>query len=56
MLLQRAVAKSKGENPARVKIPWKRVAEYIKNNGGSYHFGNATCRKKYDELAMAGLV
>lgn len=31
------------------KIPWKQVAEYIWENGGSYHFGNATCRKKWDE-------
>ncbi|KXX80994.1 hypothetical protein MMYC01_205178 [Madurella mycetomatis] len=32
------------------KIPWKKVAEYIVNNGGSYHFGNSTCRKRWDEL------
>lgn len=34
----------------RGKIPWKHVGEYIMDNGGSYHFGNATCRKKWDEL------
>lgn len=37
----------------RGRIPWKKVAEYIKVNGGSYHFGNATCRKKWDELVAA---
>jgi hypothetical protein len=26
-----------------------RVAAYIKDNGG-YHFGNSTCRKRWDEL------
>ena len=31
------------------KIPWKRVAERVAKYG-SYHFGNATCRKKWDEL------
>ncbi|KAK4155730.1 hypothetical protein C8A00DRAFT_13255 [Chaetomidium leptoderma] len=35
-------------NPA--KIPWKKVAEYIVRHGGSYHFGNSTCRKRWDEL------
>ena len=34
------------------KVPgfWKEVAEYIVRNGGSYHFGNATCKKKWDEV------
>ncbi|KAL5612695.1 hypothetical protein BROUX41_004216 [Berkeleyomyces rouxiae] len=31
------------------KIPWKKVAEYIYANGGSYLFGNSTCRKKWVE-------
>ncbi|KAK4223277.1 hypothetical protein QBC38DRAFT_373427 [Podospora fimiseda] len=34
------------------KIPWKKVAEYIATNGGSYHFGNSTCRKKWDEYVQ----
>ncbi|KAK1721371.1 uncharacterized protein BDZ83DRAFT_583691 [Colletotrichum acutatum] len=52
-LLQRAVRKfAKGSDPASTKIPWKQVAEYIQRNGGSYLFGNATCRKKWDELVM----
>ncbi|AEO68747.1 uncharacterized protein THITE_155401 [Thermothielavioides terrestris NRRL 8126] len=32
------------------KVPWKKVAEYIVAHGGSYHFGNSTCRKRWDEL------
>ncbi|KAK2758669.1 hypothetical protein FQN54_003359 [Arachnomyces sp. PD_36] len=32
------------------RIPWKLVGEYIWKNGGSYHFGNATCKKKWEEL------
>ncbi|KAJ4303944.1 hypothetical protein N0V88_001545 [Collariella sp. IMI 366227] len=35
-------------NPS--KVPWKKVAEYIIGHGGSYHFGNSTCRKRWDEL------
>jgi hypothetical protein len=33
-----------------VKVPWKKVAEYIAGNGGSYHFGNSTCKRKWIEL------
>ncbi|KAK3358014.1 hypothetical protein B0T25DRAFT_175488 [Lasiosphaeria hispida] len=32
------------------KVPWKQVAEYISGNGGSYRFGNSTCRKRWDKL------
>jgi hypothetical protein len=32
------------------KISWKRVAEYIALGGGSYHFGNSTCKKKWSEM------
>ena len=35
------------------KIPWKQVAEYVAERG-SYHFGNATCRKKWDEINGPG--
>ncbi|KAK0109892.1 hypothetical protein ONS95_002562 [Cadophora gregata] len=50
-LLKRAVLKlSRESDRAKGKIPWKLVAEYIANNGGSYHFGNSTCRKRWDEL------
>lgn len=31
------------------KISWKKVAEYILNHGGTYFFGNATCKKKWVE-------
>lgn len=54
-LLRKAVRKlGKGKGPAWLKkISWKEVAEYIVDNGGTYRFGNATCRKKWDELAEA---
>ncbi|KAK3953404.1 hypothetical protein QBC32DRAFT_397157 [Pseudoneurospora amorphoporcata] len=32
------------------KIPWKQVAHYIVSHGGSYKFGNATVRKRWEEL------
>ena len=37
--------------PERLKISWKLVAEYVARYG-SYRFGNATCRKKWDEINM----
>ncbi|TVY94067.1 hypothetical protein LAWI1_G000390, partial [Lachnellula willkommii] len=50
-LLKKAVHKlTSSSDLSRNKVPWKSVAEYIANNGGSYHFGNATCRKRWDEL------
>ena len=36
------------------KVKWMKVSEYIKERGGSYRFGNATCRKKWDELVANG--
>lgn len=52
-LLKEAVHKMCDERAIEAgKIPWKRVAEYIATSGGSYHFGNATCRKKWDELVQ----
>lgn len=55
-LLRTAVRKlSKGHGPSWLKkIAWKEVSEYIANNGGTYRFGNATCRKKWDELSGVG--
>ncbi|KAK4123043.1 hypothetical protein N657DRAFT_645765 [Parathielavia appendiculata] len=39
------------DNPTNTsKVPWKKVAEYIVAHGGSYHFGNSTCRKRWDDL------
>ncbi|OGM40905.1 hypothetical protein ABOM_010031 [Aspergillus bombycis] len=32
------------------KVSWKRVAQYIWLHGGSYHFGNATCKKKWCDI------
>ncbi len=32
-----------------LKVAWKKVAEFIAENGGSYHFGNATCKRKWLE-------
>ncbi|KUJ21167.1 uncharacterized protein LY89DRAFT_665617 [Mollisia scopiformis] len=53
-LLKRAVRKLSYGDPSKSKVPWKQVADYISNNGGSYHFGNATCRKQWDELQESG--
>ncbi|EMD65708.1 hypothetical protein COCSADRAFT_35744 [Bipolaris sorokiniana ND90Pr] len=33
-----------------MKVSWKKVADYIEENGGSYHFGNSTCKRKWLEL------
>ncbi|PMD34151.1 hypothetical protein L207DRAFT_547478 [Hyaloscypha variabilis F] len=49
-LLKKAVRKLTKGDPKKCKVPWKQVADYIATNGGSYHFGNATCRKRWDEL------
>ncbi|KAF2270924.1 hypothetical protein CC78DRAFT_610973 [Lojkania enalia] len=34
------------------KVSWKKVAEFIAENGGSYHFGNSTCKKKWTEICV----
>ncbi|EEQ84755.1 uncharacterized protein BDCG_08024 [Blastomyces dermatitidis ER-3] len=39
-----------GEDIKDPKISWKQVGEYISKNGGSYHFGNATCKKKWSQI------
>lgn len=36
------------------KVSWKKIGEYIWKNGGTYHFGNATCKKKWVEIQAAG--
>ncbi|KAK4201940.1 hypothetical protein QBC40DRAFT_347493 [Triangularia verruculosa] len=41
---------SGSEGPLSSKVPWKKVAEYIVQSGGTYLFGNSTCRKRWDEL------
>ncbi|KAI1505470.1 hypothetical protein F5X99DRAFT_404954 [Biscogniauxia marginata] len=54
-LLKKAVRKlARGDDPVSAKVPWKQVADYITEHGGSYHFGNATCRKKWDDLVKQG--
>ena len=56
-LLRRGVAHAKklraegAYNRARsTKLPWKYIAGYIEEHGGSYSFAPATCAKKWDEL------
>ena len=43
-----------GDDITYSKVPWKEVAKYIVDHGGSYHFGNATCRKRWDDLVLHG--
>ncbi|KAI2630633.1 hypothetical protein GGR54DRAFT_635240 [Hypoxylon sp. NC1633] len=56
-LLKKAVRKlNRGNDPIQTKAPWGQVADYIKDHGGSYHFGGATCHKKWKELVDEGMV
>jgi hypothetical protein len=32
------------------KVQWKKIADSIRANGGSYHFGNSTCKRKWQDL------
>lgn len=32
------------------KLPWKIIASFISEHGGSYDFAAATCAKKWDEV------
>ncbi|KAH6635959.1 hypothetical protein F5144DRAFT_486546 [Chaetomium tenue] len=46
-----AAAAAEREPPvASAKVPWKKVADHMVQHGGSYRFGNSTCRKRWDEL------
>ncbi|KAJ4398410.1 hypothetical protein N0V85_006292 [Neurospora sp. IMI 360204] len=45
-----AQPKPKGIPTTTTKIPWKQVSHYIFSRGGSYQFGNATVRKRWEEL------
>ncbi|KAG9187725.1 sulfate adenylyltransferase (ADP) / ATP adenylyltransferase [Alternaria panax] len=38
-----------------LKVAWKKVAEFIADNGGSYHFGNATCKRRWLERNPVGI-
>ncbi|KAH8898191.1 hypothetical protein GQ53DRAFT_881205 [Thozetella sp. PMI_491] len=50
-LLEQAVRNfARGDDLRSARIPWKQVAEHIYANGGTYLFGNSTCRKRWDEL------
>lgn len=40
--------KSKAQNGNKKKISWKQVADYISAHDGSYQYGNATCKKRYE--------
>ncbi|KAI8949612.1 hypothetical protein F4801DRAFT_591009 [Xylaria longipes] len=53
-LLKKAVRKLCKDDRTSARVPWKQVATYIYEHDGSYHFGNATCRKKWDELVEQG--
>ncbi|KAG9233999.1 hypothetical protein BJ875DRAFT_441720 [Amylocarpus encephaloides] len=48
-LLRKAIQKLAPDRSS-AKVPWKKVAGYIGDNGGSYPFGYATCRRRWDEL------
>jgi len=45
-----AVPDREAQAAASSKVPWTKVAENMFSSGSSYPFGNATCRKKWDEL------
>ncbi|KAI1143937.1 hypothetical protein F5Y05DRAFT_418119 [Hypoxylon sp. FL0543] len=54
-LLKRAVRKlGRGDEIMSTKTPWGKIADYIVENGGSYHFGSATCHRKWKELVEEG--
>lgn len=36
----------------RDNVPWKQVAEYMVDHGGSYLFGYTTVRKRWEYLAV----
>ncbi|KAJ5114501.1 hypothetical protein NUU61_000260 [Penicillium alfredii] len=54
ILLRQAVAAcaspSDGDMSQPPKVSWKKVAQHIWTHGGSYYFGNATCKKKWCEI------
>jgi hypothetical protein len=43
----------RGQSLITSKIPWREVAEYIYQSGGSNLFGLSTCRKRWYELVLA---
>ncbi|KAI0841608.1 hypothetical protein F5Y06DRAFT_293308 [Hypoxylon sp. FL0890] len=54
-LLKKAVRKlNRGDEIMPTKTPWGQIADYIIEHGGSYHFGSATCHRKWKELVEEG--
>ncbi|KAI6829154.1 hypothetical protein KC332_g2945 [Hortaea werneckii] len=53
-LLRQAWAHYSRELPLRArasrKLPWLKIAKWIKQNGGSYQFASAACSKKWDNM------
>ncbi|GAB1735015.1 hypothetical protein NU219Hw_g86t1 [Hortaea werneckii] len=53
-LLRQAVAHYSREIPVKArasrKLPWLKIAKWIKENGGSYQFASAACSKKWDNM------
>ncbi|KAM7196573.1 hypothetical protein V8F33_006072 [Rhypophila sp. PSN 637] len=39
-----------------IRIPWGKVSEYIATHGGTYRFGNSTCKKKWLALVEEQLL
>ncbi|KAI6896279.1 hypothetical protein KC334_g11000, partial [Hortaea werneckii] len=54
VLLRQAVAHYSREIPVKArasrKLPWLKIAKWIKDNGGSYQFASAACSKKWDNM------
>lgn len=40
------------EELQRGRVSWKNVSAYIYEHGGSYRFGNSTCKKKWAEVSQ----
>ncbi|RMZ12566.1 hypothetical protein D0862_02610 [Hortaea werneckii] len=53
-LLRQAVIHYSREIPVKArasrKLPWLKIAKWIKENGGSYQFASAACSKKWDNM------
>ena len=32
------------------KLPWKKISQWMKDNGSSYLFAPATCARKWEEI------
>ncbi|KAL7943531.1 hypothetical protein V8C42DRAFT_359204 [Trichoderma barbatum] len=43
-----------GVHPARAKLSWMAVSNYISNHGGSYEFGYSTCHRRWTHLEATG--